>query len=318
MTINESVRQFLEYLEIERGRSPRTVANYDRYLVRFFEHAKVTNPRNITEKNVREFRVYLSRQPGVRKGVVGTETLSKKTQNYHMIALRGFLAYLKRQKIASLSPDVIELAKVGERDLDLITAHELSRMFDVIDTGSLHGLRDAAILETLFSTGLRVSELCALDRDIDMTSSELSVRGKGDKVRVVFLSDRSRKAIQEYIDKRTDQDEALFISIGPRSRSSARSGASIRISPRSVERFIADIARRAGISKKVTPHVIRHSFATNLLRNGADIRSVQIMLGHQNIATTQVYTHITDRRLKEVHDTFHHLEHDEGDEKESS
>jgi len=287
--------QFLEYIEIEKGRSVKTVENYDRYLSRFLVQTKVTKPSALTEAVVREFRLWLNRQPGTEGG------MKKKTQNYYMIALRAFLKYLRKMNIESLQPERIELAKVGARDLDLITSQELNRLMQAPAGDSLTALRDRAMLELLFSTGLRVSELCALDSDIDLSRDEFSVRGKGDKVRVVFLSSGAKKSVAEYLKKRGDMGEALFVSYGK----GGKAKDSPRITPRSVERLVKQYAIKAGITRKVTPHVIRHSFATDLLENGADLRSVQALLGHANIATTQVYTHVTDKHLREVHRAFH-------------
>ncbi len=292
--------QFLEYLEIEKGRSVKTVENYDRYLTRYLAHSKVTSPQKITEQSVREFRIHLNRQAGT------SGTMKHKTQNYYMISLRAFLKFLRKRDIESLNPERIELAKVGQRDLDLITSDELNRLINgPKGDPSLAGLRDRAILELFFSTGLRVSELCALNRDIDLTRDEFSVRGKGEKVRVVFLSPAAKQAIKDYEQKRGDVDEALFIQMGPSSAKASEGGRDLRLTPRSIERIVKGYAIKAGITRKVTPHVIRHSFATDLLENGADLRAVQALLGHANIATTQVYTHITDKHLREVHKKFH-------------
>ncbi|MDZ4227331.1 MAG: site-specific tyrosine recombinase/integron integrase [Patescibacteria group bacterium] len=288
--------QFLEYLEIEKGRSVKTVENYDRYLARFLSHTKITSPQKLTEQAVREFRLWLNRQQGVAGG------MKKNTQNYYLIALRAFLKYLRRIGVSSLDPERIELAKVGGRDLDLITSDELNRLMSAPKDDSLIALRDRAILELLFSTGLRVSEMCNLNADIDLTRDELSVRGKGDKVRVVFLSPSAKKAAGEYLKRRGDMGEALFVSYG---MASPKGKDLPRLTPRSVERLVKRYAIKAGITRKVTPHVIRHSFATDLLENGADLRSVQALLGHANIATTQVYTHVTDKHLREVHRAFH-------------
>lgn len=287
--------RFLEYLEIEKGRALKTVENYDHYLSQFFTQTKVSSPEALTEQVVREFRLWLNRQPGV------SGSMKKKTQNYYLIALRAFLKYLRRNDIKSLDPERIELAKVGGRDLDLITANELNRLMKGPQGDSATDLRDRAILELFFSTGLRVSELCSLNADIDLTRDEFSVRGKGDKVRVVFLSDSAKKAIAAYLKKRGDMGEALFAGYGKLGRGKDVS----RLTPRTVERMVKKYAVRAGITRKVTPHVIRHSFATDLLENGADLRSVQALLGHANIATTQVYTHVTDKHLREVHRAFH-------------
>lgn len=290
--------QFLEYCEIEKGRSVKTVENYDRYLTRFLDHTKITSPAKLTEPVVREFRIWLNRQPGV------SGDMKKKTQNYYLIALRAFLKYMRRQGIESLNPERIELAKVGGRDLDLITADELNRLMKGPTGESLQALRDRAMLELLFSTGLRVSELCSLNADIDLTRDEFSVRGKGDKVRVVFLSPAAKRTIAEYLKKRGDMGEALFVGYGRGGKSGKGKDAG-RLTTRSVERIVKQYAIKGGITRKVTPHVIRHSFATDLLENGADLRSVQALLGHANIATTQVYTHVTDKHLREVHRTFH-------------
>ncbi len=297
--IEEAKQQFLEYVEIEKGRSLLTVRNYDQYLSRFISFTKIKKPEDITDKVVREFHLWLNRQSNNNKYQKGT--LKKKTQNYYLIAIRSFLKFLAKRGIKSLSPEYIELAKVGERHLDLISSEELKRLFNSSDGEDLKSLRDKAILELLFSTGLRVSELCSLSRDVDIDADELSIRGKGEKIRVVFISPEARKAVKNYLNKRTDIDDALFIRMG---RENARGG-DLRLDPRSVERIIKQCAIKAGISKKVTPHVIRHVFATDLLSNGADLRSVQMLLGHSNISTTQIYTHVTDAELRKVHKMFH-------------
>lgn len=292
---------FLQYIEIERGRSLKTLDNYDRYLTRFLEQTKVQRPKDITDEVVRGFRVWLNRQAGVSEGQGSSATMKKRTQNYYLIALRQFLKYLVREKIASLSPDRIELAKVGDRQLDLISTDELSRLLSAPKGTSERMLRDRAILELLFSTGLRVSELASLNNDsIDLKKDEFTVRGKGEKVRVVFLSDAAREAVKAYLAVRKDMDEALFSQLGR-----GKKGKSLRLTSRSIERLVDGYAIKAGIGKRVTPHTLRHSFATDLLGNGADIRSVQAMLGHANIATTQIYTHVTDKALRDVHKKFH-------------
>lgn len=301
MDLTTLKREFLEYLEIEKGRSLKTVANYDRYLSRFIEQTGAKNPKDITDDVIRSFRLWLNRQESGTMTDGRKDTLKKNTQNYYLIALRAFLKYLRRREIDTLSPERIELAKVGDRDLDLISAADLERLMDAPQGEDLKSMRDKAILELLFSTGLRVSELCSLNSDIDLSLDELSVRGKGDKVRVVFLSPDAKDVVKIYLKKRTDMDEALFIQFGRGSKNID----SLRLSPRSVERIVKHYAIKAGISKRVTPHVIRHSFATDLLQNGADLRSVQALLGHANIATTQIYTHVTDKHLREIHKTFH-------------
>jgi site-specific recombinase XerD len=316
LEIDKLKRQFLEYLEIEKGSSLKTVENYDRYLTRFLKFGKIEKPKDITDENVKEFRLFLNRQSGVKvKGQIGT-SMKKNTQNYYLIALRVFLKYLIKNEIQTLSPDRIELAKIKERSLDLITIEELNRLLGGPDGSDLKNFRDKAILELFFSTGLRLSELCSLDRDIDLSKDEFSVRGKGEKVRVVFLSTSAKDAIREYLKNRKDMDEPLFVQYSRNQRSDlwsksknqkaigTTSGMN-RLTPRSIERIVKYYAIKAGISKKVTPHVIRHSFATDLLSNGADIRSVQMMLGHANISTTQIYTHVTDKQLRDVHKRFH-------------
>ncbi len=207
-----------------------------------------------------------------------------------------------RQGVTSLPPERIDLAKVGERHLDLMSSEDLGRLLSAPEGENISALRDRAMLELLFSTGLRVSELCSLSRYLDLQKDELSVRGKGEKVRVVFLSPEAKEAVKKYLDKRGDVDDALFIK---HTKGGAVSAKSLRLAPRSVERTVKHYAIKAGISKKVTPHVIRHSFATDLLENGADLRSVQAMLGHSNISTTQIYTHVTDKGLREIHKAFH-------------
>lgn len=294
-------REFLEHLEIEKGRSLKTIENYDHYLSRFLEFSNNTSPKDITDAGVREYRLWLNRQDAGKKPGGVRETLKRKTQNYYLIALRAFLKYLRKRGIESMSPERIELAKVGDRSLDLISIDELDRLLKAPSGGNLKDLRDSAIIELLFSTGLRVSELCSLHRDLDLNRDELSVRGKGDKVRVVFLSDAAKEKIKKYLQKRDDIDDALFVQLGK----GAKTASTQRLTPRSVERIIKAYAIKAGIIRKVTPHVIRHSFATDLLQNGADLRSVQALLGHANIATTQIYTHVTDAHLRDIHKTFH-------------
>jgi site-specific recombinase XerD len=300
--IIEWKRRFLEYTEIEKGRSLKTVENYDRYLSRFIQYAKVKKPEEVTYDVVREYRLWLNRQLA-REGVRGAsgETLKKRTQNYYLIALRAFLKYLTREGVSVVSPEKIELAKTPERELDLISSQDLGRLLSAPKGNSLSSLRVRAILELFFSTGLRVSELCGLPRDLDLSREEFSVRGKGEKVRVVFLSQTAKQTLKEYLAKRTDVDDALFIHVGRGGQKSlAKQKGSLRLTPRSVERLVKQYAIKSGISKKVTPHVIRHSFATDLLENGADLRSVQALLGHANITTTQIYT-----RLKEVYKQYH-------------
>jgi site-specific recombinase XerD len=299
-------QNYLNYLEIEKNRSVKTVENYARYLRRFFEQSRITKPEQISEETVTKFRIYLNRVCD-EKG----KCLRKNTQNYYVIALRGFLSYLARHDIKSMSPEKIELAKQGSREIEFLEDAEGERLLQAPEGNNLRALRDRAMLETLFSTGLRVSELCSLNRDsINIDEGEFSVRGKGDKIRVVFLSDGAKKTLKEYLSKRIDVEPPLFIRI-PKSKNLeatfSKSGKDLRLTPRSVERLIKYYAAKAGISKKkVTPHSMRHYFATDLLKNGADLRSVQAMLGHSNISTTQIYTHFTNRELKKIHENFHH------------
>lgn len=301
MDIFSLKRQFLEYLEIEKGRSLKTVENYGRYLERFLGFSKIKKPDEITDKLVREYRLWLNRQSVAGGNKNLSETIKKKTQNYYLIALRMFLKYLAKIGVSSMPAERIELAKVSDRNLDLISADELGRLLKAPDGGDTKSLRDKAILELLFSTGLRVSELCSLSSDIDLSKDEFSIRGKGEKVRVVFLSETAKQAVKNYLSKRSDMDDALFVQLGP----GVAKKDSIRLTPRSVERIVKHYAVKAGISRRVTPHIVRHSFATDLLSNGADLRSVQALLGHSNIQTTQVYTHVTDKHLRDIHKKFH-------------
>lgn len=301
MDSESAKRQFLEYIEIERGRAVKTVENYDRYLTRFFEQMGIRDTSAITERSIREFRLWLNRQKGT-----GSDSMKRRTQNYYMIALRAFLKFLRKRDLPALSPEKIELAKLPERHLDLITAAELERLMlapreayeKEKDEGKKRAyLRDVAIFELLFSTGLRVSELCALNADIDLSRDELSVRGKGEKVRVVFLSPAAKDAVRTYLKARKDMGEALFIDGRPNHLH--------RITPRDVQRHLKTYVTLAGITNVVTPHTLRHAFATDLLNNGADIRSVQQLLGHASINTTQIYTHVTDAHLREIHKKYH-------------
>jgi site-specific recombinase XerD len=292
--IEKLFRDYLNYLEIEKNRSPKTSENYKHYLNEFLKFAKISSPAEITDLVVREFRLNLARRD-----------IKKITQSYYVIAIRNFLKYLAKRDIKSLSADKIELPKTPSRQIDVVEYADLERLLAApmlakqTPANSLRALRDRAILETFFSTGLRLAELCNLSRYADWKRGEISVRGKGDKLRVVFIADSARKAIQDYLAKRGDTEEKLFISID-------KSGKVIGpITPRAVQRVVERRAKEAGIAKRVHAHQIRHSFATDLLMNGADIRSVQSLLGHANIATTQIYTHLTDKQLREVHQTFH-------------
>ena len=299
-------QDFLQYIEIEKGRSPLTVRNYDHYLKRFLDFIKVESPADITESMMREYRVYLNRHPAreAKKGQA-QDTLDKRTQNYHLIALRAFLKYIRKRGVPGYDPERIELAKTSSRELDLISEKELFNLMAAPDTTTIGGLRDKAILELFFSTGLRVSELCSFDRDTDLNTGEVSVRGKGGKIRVVFISGAAREAVKQYLAHRVDVDEAMFIDHSPRAHSRMVKEESVRLTPRSVERIVEKYAAIAGIAKKCTPHIIRHSFATDLLYNGADLRTVQMMLGHASIATTQIYTNVTNKFLRDQFEKFH-------------
>ncbi|MGB9608793.1 MAG: site-specific tyrosine recombinase/integron integrase [Minisyncoccia bacterium] len=288
--IENLLKDYINYLEIEKGRSKKTQQNYFRYLKAFIYFSKIKNPEDITEEKIRAFRLYLSEK-----------NIKKITQTYYLIALRNFLKYLIRRDFKTLAPDKIELPKISRRQIEILEYDDLERLLSAPQGKDLRTLRDKAILETLFSTGLRVSELCSLNRYINLERGEVTIRGKGDKLRIVFFSDRAKKAIKEYLDKRTDALEALFVSL-TKSKNPKVLG---RIIPRTVERLIDYWARRAGIPHKVYPHMLRHVFATDLLINGADLRAVQELLGHQSISTTQVYTHLTNKELHEIHKTFH-------------
>lgn len=296
--------EFLEYIEIEKGRSLLTVRNYNHYLNRFVDFVGSDSPSSVTDRVMRDFRLYLNRLPkdehNPRLG-----NLDKKTQNYHLIAIRSFLKFLRKRGVDSYNPENIELAKVASRELDLITEKELTNLMSVCNGKDIVSLRDKAMLEMLFSSGLRVSELASLDRYDDMSSGELSIRGKGGKIRVVFITEHARNCVNEYLDKRDDVDEAMFVDHSPRAKGRLANNDSIRLTTRSIERVVDKCAVKAGISKKCTPHVLRHSFATDLLYNGADLRSVQLMLGHASIQTTQIYTNVTNSFLREQHQKFH-------------
>ena len=293
------------YLEIEKNRSPKTRENYERYLRYFLKITGVKTAAQITDSVVRDFRISLAR-PTISAGVKNPSTSlragrekKKITQSYYVIAIRNFLKYLARHDIKSLAAEKIELPRTPSRQIEVLEYRDLERLLAGPKGTSLRALRDRAILETFFSTGLRLAELCSLDRYIDLERGEVTVRGKGDKLRVVFFSPSSRKAIKEYLSKRDDADEALFISL-------TRMGKIIgRVTPRAVERVVASRAKEAGVAKRVHPHELRHGFATDLLINGADLRSVQELLGHANVSTTQIYTHLTNKQLKDVHQAFH-------------
>ncbi len=296
------ITRFLEHLEVAQNKSIKTIENYHHYLQRFADFVEEKNPKDIELEDIHQYQLFLNRYLDARD-----RGLSVKTQNYHLIALRAFLKYLVKSDIPCLAPEKIDLKKTGERIVDWLTREEVERMFEAIDLSKRSGSRDRAILETLYSTGLRVSELVSLNRSqVDLNRKEFTVRGKGQKPRLVFLSDRCVNWLKLYLSEREDNWEPLFISYGRKREDEALGlGEKRRLTPYTIQSIVRNTARIAGIGKKVTPHVIRHSFATELLHRGADIRDVQDMLGHSSITTTQIYTHSTNRRLKEIHQKFH-------------
>lgn len=305
MGLDKNIRGFLEYCEVERGKATKTITNYQHYLGRFLKWADkngVKKPGDINLEKVKKYRLYLNRLHDK-----DDRTLKKKTQNYHVIALRAFLKYLAKQDIKSLSPEKIELAREEDRQINFLEEDELERLLSAPNNpkNKIIELRDKAILEVLFSTGLRVSELVNLNRDkINPKKKEFSVLGKGGKVRIVFLSDRAQAALNKYLSLRHDKEKAVFIRFS-QAKSEKLKAKSNRLTPRTIQRLIGKYAVKAGITKKVTPHTLRHSFGTDLLRGGADLRAVQQLLGHSSITTTQIYTHVTDQHLQEVHQAFH-------------
>lgn len=290
------IRAYLNYLTIEKNRSRKTRENYERCLSKFLSFAKIKSPSAITIDLVSDFRNSLDEQG-----------LKKVTQGYYVIAIRNFLKFLRKRDVETLAAEKIELPKAGSRQIETIRPEDLVRLLaaplaSASSKGaapSLRDLRDSAILETFFSTGLRLAELCSLSRYADWKRGEISVRGKGDKLRVVFISDRARDAIKIYLDKRTDPEEKLFISLSKKGKVIGP------VTHRAVQRIVERRAKEAGIPERIHAHLLRHSFATDLLVNGADLRSVQELLGHANIATTQIYTHLTNKQLREVHEKFH-------------
>ncbi|MDR3559244.1 MAG: tyrosine-type recombinase/integrase [Candidatus Pacebacteria bacterium] len=311
MNLQELKIQFLEYLEVERDRSPKTIEIYDRHLAKFLVWAKIENPTEITDKIIRDFRLHLNRFEN-EKG----EKLKKITQNYYIIIIRSFLKFLAKRDVKALQAEKIEIGHAPEREVEFLESAEIERILEAASGVDFKSRRDRAILELLFSAGLRVSELVSINREkLNFKSGELSVQGKGGKVRVVFISDTATGALEEYLKKRTDIDPALFVrdtkglrkfkgkNNNPNNKNTQEED--LRLTPRSVQRIVKYYAAKAGLVKNVHPHTLRHSFATDLLMNGADIRSVQAMLGHSSITTTQIYTHVTNPHLKEVHQAFH-------------
>ncbi|HYH75166.1 MAG TPA: site-specific tyrosine recombinase/integron integrase [Candidatus Saccharimonadales bacterium] len=301
MLLQKAKTNFLEYLEIEQNRSQKTIQNYDHYLTRLLDFAgDDLRVDQIDPELVRKWRLWLN-----RLGTNVSDELGKSTQNYHLIALRGFLKFCAKRDIPALSADKIELARTKRKQVTFLNEDELGRMFSQPVIEKINGLRDRAILELLFSSGLRVSELVGLNRDhINLKRREFMVRGKGQKDRPIFISPAAAEWVQAYIDQRDDNAVPLFVRYSGR-KSTDRSGDYKRLTARSIQRLVAQYALLAGITKHVSPHTLRHSFATDLVMNGADLRSVQAMLGHSNISTTQIYTHITDPHLRDVHERFH-------------
>lgn len=308
MELNGLINDFLEHLEIESGRSKRTVDNYRLYLERFYDIARdILNkesikPEEVTKELLRKYRLKLNRYGSEN----GEEDLKVITQAYHLIALRGFLKYLARRDIKSLDPSLVDLPRVIRKQVTFLHFDEVEEMLEQVDISTESGLRDRAIIELLYSGGLRVSELVGLNRDsINLERREFMVRGKGSKDRPIFISKSAADRVQDYLDARTDSLPALFLNNSRNLQAVDTSGNYRRITARSIERIVEKYARLAGITKHVSPHTLRHSFATDLLMNGADLRSVQSMLGHADISTTQIYTHVTDAHLKEIHEKFH-------------
>ncbi|MCL2371272.1 tyrosine-type recombinase/integrase [Candidatus Saccharibacteria bacterium] len=297
MHLSELVNDFVEFVEVERGRAQKTAENYDHYLQRFLEFAGDIKPSEITLETIRKYRLWLNRYEDEKK-----RKLTLRTQSYYLIALRSFLKYLARREIKSLDAAHIDLPKVTKPQVSFLHVDEVEQIIAAIPPESKSYERDVAMIALLFSAGLRVSELVSVNRDqINLEKREFIVRGKGQKDRPVYISNQAAEAIALYLDSRTDDSPALFVN------QSRNAGADdeLRLTPRSVQRLVEKYSKLAGITKKVSPHTMRHSFATDLLMNGADIRSVQGLLGHANIATTQVYTHLTDHHLKEIHEQFH-------------
>lgn len=308
MYLADLIEDFLEHLEIEKGRSKKTIENYRLYLERFLELTQEilnkddVKPSDIDREVLRKYRLKLNRYGSDN----GEDDLKTITQAYHLIALRGFMKYLARREIKSLDPSLIDLPHVVRKQVTFLHFDEVEEMLEQIDTSTESGLRDRAIIELLYSGGLRVSELVGLNRDsINLERREFVVRGKGSKDRPIFISQSAANWVAEYLDVRTDSLPALFLNNSRNLQTADTSGNYRRITARSVERIVEKYARLAGITKHVSPHTLRHSFATDLLMNGADIRAVQSMLGHADISTTQIYTHVTDAHLKEIHEKYH-------------
>ncbi len=290
--LQQLVNDYLDYLSIEKNRSALTRRSYGHCLEKFLEYSGAKTTGDLTDKAIRDFRVKLSEsEKGIKKG----------TQAYYVIVLRNFLKYLVKRGLDVVPPETVELPKIPVRQIQVMEYNDLERLLDAPRGTTLRALRDRAVLELLFSTGLRISELCSLDRSIPIDRGEFTVRGKGEKLRVVFVSDRAKKSLKDYVGKRADAEPALFISLSKGLNPKVMG----RITPRAVQRLVSFYSRAAGIPRHITPHQLRHQFATDLLMNGADLRSVQELLGHANISTTQVYTHVTNKELRDIHRAFH-------------
>lgn len=297
---SDYLADFLDSLELERGRSLKTIENYSHYLNRFYEYAGDIQVAKITDKTISGWRKWLNRLTTDDGRTIGLTTI-----NYHLIAMRSFLKYLTRRDVPSLAPERIELASTKRPQVAFLDQDEVARLVEAVSGSDLASQRDRAIVLTLFSSGLRVSELVNLDtKDVNVQRGEFTIRGKGQKDRPVFLTQEAAQAINEYLAMRTDKAEPLFIHMSG-SKAGEKDAEAGRLTPRSVQRIIERARLKAGITKHVTPHTLRHSFATDLLTHGADLRSVQEMLGHANVSTTQVYTHLTNPKLKEIHKKFH-------------
>jgi site-specific recombinase XerD len=285
--MKEYLSKYEDYLSLEKGRSQGTIKEYLRKIKFFLDWLEKNKIEKIDDDVIYNFRSFLN-----KKG------LSLKTQSYYLIALRNFFKFLQKKGLNIYDPFKIELPKLPEREINILTDEELNRFLNSVSGEDIKSLRDRALLETLFSTGLRVSELCSLNRDIDLDKKEIRVRGKGGKIRLVFISEIAKFYLKKYLEKRNDKEPALFISLSKNSKFK-------RLTPRGVEKIIKYYAKKSGIIKKITPHTLRHQFATDLLMAGADLRAIQLLLGHKNLQTTQIYTHLTNKELKEIHKAFH-------------
>lgn len=301
MRLEEYIEKFLVYCEIEKNQSKLTIRNYRHYLKRFSEWSKIEDPADINIKIIHSYRLFLNRYETPRG-----ENLSKQTQTYHIIALRSFLKWLIRQDNPYLAPEKVDVPKTPNRQVEFLLPEEIENLLNKPDITKINGLRDRAILETIYASGLRISELVGLNRDqVNTERKEFSVRGKGRKVRLVFLTDRSAEWIEKYLNKRQDNFKPLFISHSRNLKIDIGEDEKARLSPRAIQAMVEKNSHLAGIVKQVTPHTLRHSFATTLLSNGANLRAIQELLGHSSITTTQVYTHVSSAELKKIHQTCH-------------